>query len=228
MSDTCRLPESGRASDDTNWNSGRRKAKGIATNAPSKLMSLIASFVSPGDEEFLRRIDAMYSTAKDSMEEDDEASDEADFIMGDLVDELVLDDLNADDKQDFRMVSDAVQKRRIKIERVQQIWQTIKKNLRGKAKAKAKAKGQGKGKFLRPRMLPRKRPRAPDESRVPGPEADDQNVGMEGECRGLTGGRWRQTTRMLAWKASAAAGGRRPECWHGRRSAAAGGRRPEC
>ena len=150
----------------------------------SKLMSLIASLVYPGDEDFLRRIDAMHSTAKDSMEDDDEANDEDD-LMGDLVDELVLDDLNADDKQDFRMVSDAVQKRRIR--RVQQTWQSIKKNVarKAKAKAKAKAKGKGKGKgrvrkFLRPRMLPKKRPRAPDEGRVPGPEADDQNVGMDG------------------------------------------------
>ena len=125
-----------------------------------KLMSLIASFVFLGDEDFLCRFDAMCSTAKDSMEDDDEANDEDDF-MGDLVDELVLDDLNADDKQDFRMVSDAVQKRRIR--RVQQTWQSIKlkKNVAAKAKAKAKAKGKGKGKgrvrkFLRPRMLPRK------------------------------------------------------------------------
>ena len=29
-------------------------------------------------------------------------------------------------------------------------------------------------------MLPKKRPGAPDEGRVPGPEADDQNVGMDG------------------------------------------------
>ena len=152
-----------------------------------RLMSLIASLVYPGDEDFLRRIDAMYSTAKDSME-DDEANDEDDF-MGDLVDELVLGDMNADDKQDFRMVSDAVQECRIR--RVQQTWQSIKKNvaakIKAKAKAKAKAKGKGKGKgkgrvrkFLRPRMLPKKRPGAPDEGRVPGPEADDQNVGMDG------------------------------------------------
>ena len=120
--------------------------------------------------------------------ENDEANDEDD-LMGDLVDELVLGDMNADDKQDFRMVSDAVQKRRIR--RVQQTWQSIKKNVaaktKAKAKAKAKAKGKGKGKgkgrvrkFLRPRMLPKKRPGAPDEGRVPGPEADDQNVGMNG------------------------------------------------
>ena len=152
-----------------------------------RLMSLIASLVCPGDEDFLRRIDAMYSTAKDSME-NDEANDEDD-LMGDLVDELVLGDMSADDKQDFRMVSDAVQKRRIR--RVQQTWQSIKKNVaaktKAKAKAKAKAKGKGKGKgkgrvrkFLRPRMLPKKRPGAPDEGRVPGPEADDQNVGMDG------------------------------------------------
>ena len=150
-----------------------------------RLMSLIASLVCPGDEDFLRRIDAMYSTAKDSME-NDEANDEDD-LMGDLVDELVLGDMNADDKQDFRMVSDAVQKRRIR--RVQQTWQSIKKNVaaktKAKAKAKAKAKGKGKGKgrvrkFLHPRMLPKKRPGAPDEGRVPGPEADDQNVGMDG------------------------------------------------
>ena len=111
-----------------------------------RLMSLIASLVYPGDDNFLRRIDAMYSTAKDSME-NDEANDEDDF-MGDLVDELVLGDMNADDKQDFRMVSDAVQKRRIR--RVQQTWQSIKKNVA--AKTKAKSKGQSKSQRERQRQ----------------------------------------------------------------------------
>ena len=148
MSDSCRLPESGRAYDDTSWSSGRRKAKGTATNAPSKTHE---------PDRLSCVSDAMYSTAKDSMD-NDEANDEDD-LMGDLVDELVLGDMNADDKQDFRMVSDAVQKRRIR--RVQQTWQSIKKNVaaktKAKAKAKAKAKGKGKGKgkgrvrkFLRP------------------------------------------------------------------------------
>ena len=67
-------------------------------------MSLIASRVVPEDAEFLHKIDAMYATAKDSMDNEDED----DIIMGDFVDELVLDDLLAEDKQEFKMVSDAV------------------------------------------------------------------------------------------------------------------------
>ena len=132
----------------------------------------------------------MYSTAKDSMEDE---ADEDDFIMGELVDELALDDLLVEDKQDFRMVADAVQKRRI--QSVQQTWQAIKKSQRAKAKAKARAKAKGKAKgkgkdngsmrkFLRPRV--RKRPRAPDENGREGsePQADDQDVDMEGSVPG--------------------------------------------
>ena len=132
----------------------------------------------------------MYSTAKDSMEDE---ADEDDFIIGELVDELGLDDLLVEVKQDFRMVADAVQKRRI--QSMQQTWQAIKKSqrakvkakARAKAKAKAKAEAKGKGKdngsmrkFLRPRV--RKRPRAPDENGREGsePQADDQDVDMEG------------------------------------------------
>ena len=111
-----------------------------------RLMSLIASLVCPGDEDFLRRIDAMYSTAKDSME-NDEANDEDD-LMGDLVDELVLGDMNADDKQDFRMVSDAVQKRRIR--RVQQTWQSIQKEC--SREDQGQSKGQSKSQRERQRQ----------------------------------------------------------------------------
>ena len=62
--------------------------------------------------------------------------DEDDFFTGDLVDELVLDDLLAEDKQDFRLVSVAVQQ-----------------NLKGAAAANlanrqevAASEGQGQGK----------------------------------------------------------------------------------
>ena len=64
---------------------------------------------------------------------------------------------------------------------------------KAKANSKAKARGKGKGngsmrKFFRPCMLPRKRPRAPQnvdmEGRVPRPEADDQDVDMEGRVPG--------------------------------------------
>ena len=166
------------------------KRKELQRMRRAKLMSLIASHVVPQDLDFLNEIDAMYSTAKDTTEDDDE--DE--IIMGDFVDELVLDDLLAEDKQEFRMVSDAVKKRRIR--RVQQTWQAIKKSQQAKAeakakaiakaKAKAKAKGKAKGKFGRQRMLPRKRPRAPDENgqevRVPGRPAEvpDGQEGAEG------------------------------------------------
>ena len=147
------------------------KRKELQRMRRPKLMSLIASRVVPEDVDFLNKIDAMYSTSKDTTEDDDED----DVIVGDFVDELVLDDLLAEDKQEFKMVSDAVKKRRIR--RVQQTWQAIKKSQQAKAKAKgqgqkakAKAKGKAKGKFCRPRMLPRKRPRAPDENGQEGAE----------------------------------------------------------
>ena len=80
------------------------KRKELQRMRRPKLMSLIASRVVPEDVDFLNKIDAMYSTSKDTTEDDDED----DVIVGDFVDELVLDDLLAEDKQEFKMVSDAV------------------------------------------------------------------------------------------------------------------------
>ncbi|OLP89472.1 hypothetical protein AK812_SmicGene29073 [Symbiodinium microadriaticum] len=158
-----------------------------------KLMSLIASFVFLGDEDFLCRFDAMCSTAKDSMEDDDEANDEDDF-MGDLVDELVLDDLNADDKQDFRMVSDAVQKRRIR--RVQQTWQSIKlkKNVAAKAKAKAKAKGKGKGSEAADQNVDMM------EGRVPRPHRPEQEPDTRVEAEEPEAVLWREQEDYLEFR----------------------------
>eukprot|EP00439_Symbiodinium_sp_Y106_P071042 s321_g12.t1 len=62
------------------------KRKELQRMCRPKLMSLIASRVVPEDDvDFLNKIDAMYSTSKDTTEDDDED----DVIVGDFVDELV-------------------------------------------------------------------------------------------------------------------------------------------
>ena len=64
---------------------------------------------------------------------------------------------------------------------LQPTWQTVKKSQRAKAKAKGKLKATEHEK-VSSRVLPRKRSRAPDENgrERAEPEADDQNVDMEG------------------------------------------------